>query len=201
MVAKRAPKNSGLYMTVEQYLALDESSDAKYEYADGYAYLLRPPSSGYDNHQPLDLAGGSPAHAALENRLGALLDNALVDSPCIVYGSDARLKLDERHYRYADVVVACSEQNEPMLTNPVVVIEVLSPSTEKDDRGEKFEEYKRLQSVKEYVLVGSQSKLIVVYRRENSWRPYHYQEGNMVELTSIGVSFPYDRVYRGIRLG
>lgn len=187
-------------MTVEQYLALDESSDAKYEYADGYAYLLRPPSSAYDARMTLDLAGGSPAHAAISARLAALLDNALADGPCIVYTSDARLKLDERHYRYPDVTVACVEQNEMMLTNPVVIIEVLSPSTEDDDRGEKFGEYKALSSLQEYVLVGSQSRLIEVYRRENLWRPYYYREEDMVELTSIEVSFPFDRVYHNIRL-
>ena len=65
MVANRAHESGGLYMTVEQYLALDESSDAKYEYLDGYAYMLRPPSSAYDDHAVLDLAGGSPHRRGL----------------------------------------------------------------------------------------------------------------------------------------
>ena len=65
--------NEGLYMTVEQYLTLDESSDAKYEYIDGYAYMLRPPSSMYDDRAILDMAGGSPAQAALCAQMIVLL--------------------------------------------------------------------------------------------------------------------------------
>src|SRR5437868_5978853 len=112
MVANRAHDSSdGLYMTVEQYLALDESSDAKYEYLDGYAYMLRPPSSAYDDRAILDMAGGSPAHAALCARMIALLENALPDGPCLPYTSDARVQVDERRYFYPDVTVACSEQD------------------------------------------------------------------------------------------
>jgi hypothetical protein len=88
--------NDGLYMTVEQYLALDESSDAKYEYLDGYAYMLRPPSSAYDDYAVLDMAGGSPAHSALCAQMIVLLGNALSDGPCRPYTSDARVQVNER---------------------------------------------------------------------------------------------------------
>ena len=83
MVADKSPLNEGLYMTVEQYLALDESSDAKYEYLDGYVFLLRPPSSAYDE-QVADMAGGSVVHAALCARLASLLDQALADGSYMV---------------------------------------------------------------------------------------------------------------------
>src|SRR5947209_8032463 len=193
--------SDGLYMTVEQYLALDESSDAKYEYIDGYAYMLRPPSSVYDDHAVLDVAGGSLAHSVLCVRIGVLLDEVLSDTPCIVYGGDARVQVDERRYFYPDVTVACGEQDEKTLKNPVVVIEVLSPSTEKRDRGTKFKAYKRLPSLQEYVLIGSEYKTIEVYRREGSfWKQYDYQEGDTIELTSIGVRFSFERVYRGVRI-
>jgi hypothetical protein len=89
MVADRTQVSEGLYMTVEQYLALDESSDAKYEYLDGYVFMLRPPSSAYDS-QAVDMAGGSVAHAALCARMASLLDQALIDGSCMVYTSDAR---------------------------------------------------------------------------------------------------------------
>ena len=88
-----------------------------------------------------------------------------------------------------------------MLTDPVVVIEVLSPATEKRDRDAKLATYKMLPSLIEYMLVGSQVKEIVVYRRENNWLPYHYHTGDLMELKSIGVSFPFDVVYRRITLG
>jgi Uma2 family endonuclease len=99
------------------------------------------------------------------------------------------------------VTVACGEQDEKTLKDPVLVIEVLSPSTEKRDRGAKFKAYKRLPSLQEYVLIGSESKTIEVYRREGAfWKQYDCQEGDTIELTSLGVRFSFERVYRGIRI-
>lgn len=191
--------SDGIYMTVKQYLALDEATDAKYEYDNGYVYMLRPPSSAYDEYAILDMAGGSNAHAALCLRIGSLLDQALTDSPCMAFTSDARMQVAERQYYYPDITVACDEGPGTMLTNPVVVIEVLFPSTEKRDRGAKFESYKKLPSVQEYMLIGSEYKAIEVRHREgNFWRTYHYREGDVVELKSIGVRFSFDALYRRI---
>src|SRR6266496_4302175 len=109
------------------------------------------------------------------------------------------MKLADRQYLYPDLTVACGEQAGTMLTSPVVVIEVLSPTTEKRDRGAKFKTYKALPSVQEYVLIGSEYRAIEVHQREgNFWRQYHYREGDLVELKSIGVSFPFDALYRRI---
>ena len=86
-----------------------------------------------------------------------------------------------------------------MLINPVVVFEVFSPMTEQGDRGAKLEGYTALASMQEYVLIGSEYRAIEVHRREGtSWGQYQYREGDMVELTSIGVRFPFDEVYHGI---
>jgi Uma2 family endonuclease len=200
MVADRSQASDGLYMTVEQYLALDESSDAKYEFLDGYVFMLRPPSSDYDD-QAVNMAGGSIAHAAICARMALVLGNALANSPCMVYTSDARMQLAERQYLYPDLVVACGEQSGTMLVNPSVIIEVLSPTTEKRDRGAKFKTYKTLPSVQEYMLIGSEYRAIEVYRREGHfWKEQHYYEGDLIELKSLGISFPFDEVYRRIRL-
>ena len=82
----------------------------------------------------------------------------------------------------------------------MVIIEVLSLATEKRDRTTKLTAYKTLPSVQEYLLVGSESQEIITHRREGNWRPYHYQSGDVVELKSISVSFPFDAVYRRIPL-
>ncbi len=199
MVADRSQVSDGLYMTEEQYLALDEATDGNYEFYDGYVVMLRPPSSAYDERAMLDMAGGSLAHAALSVRLGGLLDQALADGPCVAYNSDVKLKIGTaRQYFHPDVSVACGEQAGKMLTDPVVVIEVLSPATEKRDRGAKFAVYKTLPSLMEYVLIGSEVQELIVYRRESNWRPYHYQSGDLVELKSLGVRFPFEAVYRRI---
>ena len=200
MVADRSHESDGVIcMTVEQYLALDDATDAKYEYDDGYVYMLRPPSSAYDEYAVLDLAGGSNAHAALSLRMGSLLDQALTDGPCMAFTSDARIPISERQYYYPDVTVACDEGPGKKFTNPIVIIEILSPSTEKRDRDVKFKVYKSLPTVQEYVLIGSEYQAVEVYRREGTfWRQYLYQSGDTIELTSIGVSFSFDALYRRI---
>lgn len=142
MVAGRSQVSDGLYMTVEQYLALDDATDAKYEYLDGYVFMLRPPSSAYDDDAIIDMAGGSIAHSAICAQLTYLLVGALRGTPCRAYSSDTRTKLAQKRYLYPDVIVACGEQIGTMLTNPTVVIEVLSPSTEQRDRGAKFRSYR-----------------------------------------------------------
>ncbi len=201
MVADRAAGSPGLYMTEEQYLALDEATDGKYERLNGMVTMLRPPSSLYGADEAiLDMAGGSDAHAALCMRLGLLLGNQLEDAPCVVYSSDRRLKLPQGNHLFPDLTVACSEETGSLPTNPTVILEVLSPATEKRDRVAKLAVYKTLPSLMEYVLIGSEAQEIIVYRRESNWRPYHYQSGDQVELKSIGVSFPFEAVYRRIPL-
>ena len=200
MAADPTEVSNGLYMTVEQYLALDEATDGKYEFLDGYVYMLRPPSSMYDK-RATNMAGGSVNHAAICARITTILGQALRDSSCTVYTSDARMKLAEDQYLYPDLVVACGEQSGTMLVNPTVVIEVISPNSEKRDRGEKLKTYKSLPSVQEYVLIGSEYQAIEVHRHEGRfWKEQHYYEGDLVELKSIGVSFPFDEVYRRIHL-
>ena len=146
-------------MTVEQYLTLDEATDAKYEFENGYVFMVRPPSTAYDD-QAVDMAGGSVAHADVCAQLTYLLVGALRGKPCRAYTSDARMKLGERQYYYPDITVACGQQTGSMLQNPTVVIEVLSPTTEKRDRGAKFKTYKTLPTMQEYMLVGSEKKAI-----------------------------------------
>ena len=199
MVADQSQVSDGIYMTVEQYLTLDEATDGKYERLNGMVTMLRPPSSldGADE-AILDMAGGSDAHAALCIRLGALLSNQLEDAPCLVYSSDRRLKLPQGNYLFPDLTVACGKETSSRATDPTVIIEVLSPATEKRDRGAKLAAYKTLPSLMEYVLIGSEVQEIIVYRRESNWRPYHYQSSDLVELTSIGVRFPFEAVYRRI---
>lgn len=199
MVADRSHVSDGIYMTEEQYLALEEATDGKYERLDGMVTMLRPPSSLYGaDERILAMAGGSDAHAALCVRLSLLIGNQLEDAPCLVYSSDRRLKLPQGNHLFPDVTVACGEESSSLPTNPTVIIEVLSPTTEKRDRTAKLAAYKTLPSVQEYLLIGSEAQEIIVYRRESNWRPYHYQSSDLVELTSINVSFPFDAVYRRI---
>src|SRR5260370_36901495 len=123
--------------------------------------MLRPPSSAYDDHANIDIAGVSLAHAAICVRIGSLIDRALEeDDSCMVYSSDVRTKLAERQYFYPDISVVCDKQTGTMLTNPVVVIEVLSSATEKRDRDAKFKAYQALHSGQSNVRVGRNKRRI-----------------------------------------
>src|SRR5260370_26475960 len=140
---------------------------------------------------------------ALCARLGYVLGNAfhaLEESPCRVY-SDIRTKLGERRYLYPDVVVACGEQKGTTITNPTLVVEVVSPRTEQRDHGVKLDAYRASPSVQECMLVAGEYPAIEVYRREGGlWRSYQYRQGDVVELPSLGSSFPFDKVYHRVLL-
>lgn len=111
MVADRSQQSDGIYMTEEQYLALEETTEGRYERLSGMVTMLHPPSSldGADAAM-LDLAGGSDAHTALCIRLGTLLSNQLEDAPCLVYSSDRRLVLPQGNHLFPDLTVACGEE-------------------------------------------------------------------------------------------
>jgi hypothetical protein len=87
MVADKTQVRDGIYMTVEQYLVLDEATDAKYEYENGYVFMVRPPSSAYDDQAATNMAGGSVAHADICAQLTYLLVGALRGKPCRAYTS------------------------------------------------------------------------------------------------------------------
>src|SRR5258706_3922084 len=141
-------------MGIEEYLKLDhESQGERYEYIDGYAYLL---------------AGGTADHAKISANMIRELSIALRDSPCSVYTSDLKIRLSERHYVYPDISVSCDTRDEgtkDFLQFPRLIVEVLSPSTGAYDRSQKFDYYRECPSIEEYVLIETQRQAMDVYRR------------------------------------
>ena len=181
-----------LKMSVEVYFALDrESKGARYEYIDGYAYLL---------------AGGTPIHALIAANLIAEIKTRLRGSPCQVYTSDAKVRLSQSRYVYPDVTVSCDErdrlQEAEVLQYPRLVIEILSASTEAYDRGNKSSYYRACPTIQEYLLISTQRSSIEVYRRttEKLWTLYPSERGEQVELASIGVTLPVAAIYENVNL-
>ena len=132
------------YLTPEEYLAFERKATTKHEYLNG---------------QIVAMSGASFAHTFITANIANQLYNQLIGGECRVVTSDMRVKASKTEsYFYPDVVVICGE---PLaednvfdtLLNPTVIVEVLSPSTEAYDRGEKFEHYKQIASLKEYLLV------------------------------------------------
>ena len=175
-------------MTVEEWRQLEQISDVKHEYRDGYVYAM---------------AGGSQAHSGVAVNAIATLYAELGDRPCLVFNSDLATRVSASRYSYADIVVACGEgevakRAESEIGAPRVVIEVLSESTERNDRGRKWDDYRQCTSLQEYVLVGTEYQRVEVYRRTaQGWGLFQiYGPGDEVELTSIGVRFPAAALYR-----
>src|SRR5262245_10451275 len=153
--------------TRDAYLAAERAAAYKSEYIDGYVIAM---------------SGASRAHNILSVHIAALLDADLADSPCEVYSADMRVKVSETgDYTYPDVVVACGDiafedaELDTLLTQTVIV-EVLSPSTEGYDRGTKFELYRRIASLQEYIMVAQDRMLVEHYRRHgDGWHFTAYE--------------------------
>lgn len=180
-----------IWMSVEEYLELGRSSsDARYEYIDGYAYLM---------------SGGSPQHALIIGNFQGELSRQLRQrrSPCRAYPADATVRLSDAVYVHQDVVVTCDERD-LVATNslrfPKVVVEVLSPGTEKKDRTEKFDRYRACQSIQEIVLARTTQPLVEVYKRQaaKQWFLQIYGPGEDVELAALGLYIPMNIIYEDV---
>jgi Uma2 family endonuclease len=181
-----------MHMTVEEYLGYDRASDEKHEYYDG---------------EVVALAGGTTYHNRLTLSMAALLMEELGKrGPCKVYASDMRVQVTKKHYVYPDVVVSCDisdhQGDSDILCSPHLIVEVLSPSTEKKDRGKKLDLYRAHPCVHEYVLINTRFQLVEVYRRmENgSWTHHTYGEGSVIELASLDLYVAVDALYEGLRI-
>jgi Uma2 family endonuclease len=175
-------------MTYAEYLAAEAAAEVRHEFLNGDVWAM---------------AGGTPEHAALAAALIRELGAALRAKPCRVYTSDLRVRILETGLStYPDVSVVCgSAETAPddpeAITNPSVVAEVLSDTSEGYDRGARAAHYRRLSSLQEYVLVGQTEPLIEVYRRTEAgrWELLEGRPGERVELRSLGISLDVAAVY------
>ena len=149
------------------------------------------------------MAGGSPEHARLAANVIGKLRAALRGRPCAMFTSDARVRIEATdRATYPDVTVVCGRlehapEDPHSITNPVVIVEVLSDATEADDRGEKFTHYRRLVSLREYLLVSQRARRLEVYRRrDDRWLLDEAGAGETLRLDSIDVALSVDEIYR-----
>jgi Uma2 family endonuclease len=175
-------------VTYPEYLELERTSEVKHEYLRGEVFAM---------------AGGTPEHSRLAANVIRLIGTALLGRPCVVLTSDARVRIEETdRSTYPDVSVVCGRlepaaDDPDAITNPVVIVEVLSDATEADDRGEKFAHYRRLASLREYVLVSQRARRLEVYRRRDErWSLDEAGVGQTLHLESIDAALSVDEVYR-----
>jgi Uma2 family endonuclease len=176
--------------TPEEYLAIDRMAEFKSEYIDGRIVAM---------------TGGQWPHVVIGVNLIRETSGRLLDSPCLVFGGDMRVKVDASgRYVYSDMCIACRPQYEAgsvdVLVNPVVIVEVLSESTERYDRGDKFLHYRRIDTLREYVLVSQDKVLVECFTREGEfWRLTSLDDlDGVLTLTSVGVEIPLRRIYLNV---
>ncbi len=172
----------------EDYLELEASSNVKHEFLAGQIY---------------GLAGGTPEHAALKAAITGLLFAQIRGSRCRAHDADLRVRVLETGLAtYPDLTVVCGPtERDPRdvnaVTNPTLIVEVVSSSTEEYDRGDKFEHYKRIPGLQHYVLVSHREHQIEVWSRSpsNEWSRVVARSGERVALPSIGAELAVDDVY------
>lgn len=174
-------------MSVEEYLAFEQGADVRHEFLGGEIYAM---------------SGASKKHNLLALSLASALRAHLGRGPCRVFMGDVKVRVsiarDDVFY-YPDVVVACDpKDNDPyFVTSPKVVIEVLSSSTERVDRREKFLSYTSLPSLQEYILLDQTAPLVTVFERGREWAPADAGTGAVFRIPSLDFSLPVDELYAG----
>ncbi|MBT4836856.1 MAG: Uma2 family endonuclease [Methylococcales bacterium] len=181
-------------MKAEDYLIFERSSELRHEFVDGAIFSM---------------AGASKKHNQISSNLVRMIGNDLLKKPCNIYSSDMRVKnKNVEKYSYPDVVVSCYDENfedeeEDTLLNPIMIIEILSDSTEAYDRGDKFFYYRQIESFIEYILVSQKSCHVEKYNRQsdNTWLFSEFKVmDDIVELTSINSRLSLRETYDKVKI-
>jgi len=180
--------------TYKEYVWFEQSSNVKHEYLDGQIYAM---------------AGGTPEHSALQATVLSLLFPQLRAGRCRVHTSDLRVRvLATGLATYPDVSVVCGTceldpEDGISVTNPTLLVEVLSKSTEEYDREEKFAHYKRIPSLRQYVLVSQKERKVEVWSRDGdiTWTCAVSKDGDVADLGSIGARLDVRELYEAAAEG
>lgn len=175
------------YISEEDYLQGEETSEMRHEYLNGQVYAM---------------AGASDKHNLVAGNAFGLLHAELPDH-CEVFMSDmkVRLQLEQKTiFYYPDVVVSCAADDRAQYfrAKPCLIIEVLSRGTERQDRGEKFWNYQQIPTLQEYLLLAQDVQEATLFRRSTGWQPEAYREGS-ISLESVGLDVPIEALYRRVR--
>ena len=178
-------------LTEQEYLALERPAEFKSEFFRGEMF---------------DMSGASLRHLRLQQNLSTEVSVALRGGRCEVFGSDLRVRVSSDMYTYPDITVICgqpalADDHQDVLLNPLAIFEVLSPSTERYDRGLKRQRYTGLASLKDYILVSQTNLHIEQFTRQenNLWTVRDYATlDEELTIASIGVSLSLARIYERV---
>ncbi len=173
------------YMTPQEYFDWEEQQPLKYEYINGEAFAM---------------TGGTIPHNDVALNLASALKNHLRGKGCKVQMADAKVGVSENGpFHYPDVMVSCDERDKratKVIYHPCLIVEVLSLSTEGIDRGKKFQNYRQISTLKEYVLISAEQMMVESFRLNDNglWELHTYDRGD-VDLTSVDFKFPIELLY------
>jgi Uma2 family endonuclease len=185
------PAHTHQFYTIQEYLELERQTGIKYQYDGGEVFAM---------------AGRTTEHSLIGNNMGSELRRVLKKRPCSAYNSDLKIAISEEKYRYADASVICGpvefyEENPEAAKNPVLIVEVLSESSESYDRGEKFKTYRQIPSFQEYVLIEQRFPLVEVFYKvdDKTWEYRVYEQlDQTVVFSSIEAEIPMEEIYSGL---
>ncbi|GCC49896.1 Uma2 family endonuclease [Chryseotalea sanaruensis] len=195
-------------LTIEEYLAFERSSEQKHEYFQGEVFLMLDElPSTTSELEVYARSGASQTHNIISVNVIGELYIRLKGKPCRPYGSDMRVFIPENTlYTYPDISVFCGDveqTNEDSVVDPTIIIEILSPSTKNYDRGSKFKLYRDIPSLKEYILVETETINIEAFRINKSghWELEEYKSlHDKLEVAAIGVDLPIEFIYQNTSL-
>src|SRR5271166_2225280 len=173
-------------MSLTQFLAWEERQELRYE---------------FDGTRPIAMVGGTRAHAAIQRNLAFALTGRLRGKPCQFFGSDLKIKAAENNCRYPDGIVTCTggENASTIVSDPVVIFEVLSPSTAADDRIVKAREYQATPSVQRYVMLEQDRIGATVHvRAQDGWSVLVLKDDDTLVMPEIDLAIPLAEFYEGL---
>jgi Uma2 family endonuclease len=175
-------------MTLEQFLAWEERQELRYE---------------FDGFQPVAMTGGTFAHSSIQRNLLTALTTRLRGKPCQPQGSHMKVQV-AGHIRYPDAFVVCNPvpPRATVVTEPVVVFEILSPSTQEDDLITKNAEYRATPSVQRYIVLQQNFAGAMAFRRSGEeWVSDLVPADSILRLPEIGIEIPLPEIYEGVEVG
>lgn len=176
-------------LSPEEYLNWEITQTEKHEYVAGEVFAM---------------GGASRRHVTISGNLFAALDNALAGTPCRTYMADMKVEIAaKRSYFYPDLFVTCHPDDhraELAMRHPVLVAEILSPSTAAYDRGDKFIAYRTLPTLKEYLLIDPDHQQVELFRKgaDGLWVLHDFVPGQTLQLTSLDAEIAWERVFRNV---
>ena len=174
-------------LTPEDYLEGEKIAEVRHEFVDGFVYAM---------------SGTTEAHSDIALNLTVWLGSRLPEG-CRLFNGSVKLMTrptDDASYYYPDLFVSCGPRDPKgyVRRDATLVVEILSPSTERTDRGEKFQAYTAMSSVTDYMLVSQDGACVEVFRRQHGWKREIYAMGDVIALDAIQHPLPVAEIYRDI---